>query len=286
MDWFTAAVLTGPRLRLDALRPDDAEAFISALGDHEAASEVTRHLSFAPPDSVPEARDLIERVIADPGRVGYAQRLRDDGRLIGTTSSYDIDPANRAIAIGHTWLGRPWWRTGLNTESKFLMLRYAFEVLGAERVAWHTDIANTRSQAAIERLGAAREGVLRHHRLRRNGTWRDTVCYSLLRPEWPETKHRLLDQLPLAISRDDAAHRWLARFGDDPVGEIDFDPRGDVVFVTHTGTAVDWRRCGIAARLTTAALDDLRRRGLRVRPGCSYTRRFLGEHPEYADVVA
>ncbi|HET9649298.1 MAG TPA: GNAT family N-acetyltransferase [Microlunatus sp.] len=286
MDWYTAAVLTGPRLRLDALRPDDAEAFVAALGDRQAASEVTRHLSYSPPDSLTEARDLIERAIADPGRVAYAQRLREDGRLIGTTSFYDIDPANRGIAIGHTWLGRPWWRTGLNTESKLLLLRHAFETLGVERVAWHTDIANTRSQAAIERLGATREGVLRHHRLRRDGTWRDTVCYALLRGDWLETKHRLLDQVPLAITRDDTTHRWLARFGDTQIGEIDFVPQDDVVFVTHTGTAVDWRRCGIAARLTTAALDDLLQRGLRVRPGCSYTRRFLREHPEYADLVA
>ncbi|GAB3956216.1 hypothetical protein GCM10027614_67740 [Micromonospora vulcania] len=80
------------------------------------------------------------------------------GAVVGTTSYYEIDPERRSVAIGHTFLGRPWWRTGINTEAKLLLLGRAFDELGAVRVAWHTDLRNERSQAAIERLGATREG--------------------------------------------------------------------------------------------------------------------------------
>ncbi len=93
--------------------------------------------------------------------------------------------------IGHTWFGRQWWGSGHNAASKLLLLTYAFETLGAVRVAWHTDIKNERSQAAIEKLGAQREGVWRKHRLRRDGTWRDTVQYAMTDDEWPAAAARL-----------------------------------------------------------------------------------------------
>jgi RimJ/RimL family protein N-acetyltransferase/predicted GNAT family acetyltransferase len=286
VNWFTPAELVGPRLRLDALTPEDAEGFVTALGDAGSARAVTQHLSYAPPASVAQARVLIERAVADPGRVAYAQRLRATGELLGTTSFYDIDPTNRAIAIGHTWLAQPYWRTGLNSESKLLMLRHAFDRLGAERVVWHTDIRNTRSQAAIERLGAVKEGVLRHHRIRRDGSWRDTVTYAMLGEEWPAAKRRLVDAVPLTLRRIDVENRYVARFGDEHVAEIDYVPQGSVLYVKHTGTAPAWRHCGIAARITRHALDDMRSRGLGIRAGCSYTRSFLADHPGYADLVA
>ena len=84
--------------------------------------------------------------------------------------------------------GTRWWRTGHNTESKLLMLTHAFETLGAARVVWHTDIHNERSQAAIARLGATREGELRKHRIRRDGSWRTTVQYSMTDDDWPGAK--------------------------------------------------------------------------------------------------
>ena len=107
------------------------------------------------------------------------------------TSLYEINPALRTLAIGHTWLGRKWWRTGANTESKLLLLEYAFDILGAARVVWHTDIYNERSQAAIARLGATREGVLRKHRIRRDGSWRDSVQFSMTDDDWPAVRDRL-----------------------------------------------------------------------------------------------
>ena len=111
---------------------------------------------------------------------------------VATTRS---SPALRTLGIGHTWLGKPWWRTGHNTESKLLMLTHAFDTLGAARVVWHTDIHNERSQAAIERLGATREGELRKHRIRRDGSWRTTVQYSMTDDDWPDARRRLTERL-------------------------------------------------------------------------------------------
>jgi uncharacterized protein len=128
-------------------------------------------------------------------RVPWVQRCARTGAVVGATSYYDIDPERRAVAIGHTWLGRPWWRSGINTEAKLLLLGRAFDELGAVRVAWHTDIRNTRSQAAIERLGATREGVLRMHRQRPDGSWRDTVQYAMTVDEWPNAQARLRERL-------------------------------------------------------------------------------------------
>jgi RimJ/RimL family protein N-acetyltransferase len=127
--------------------------------------------------------------------LAYAQLDAGTGEFIGTTSYYDIVPAVRTIAIGHTWLGRPWWRTGHNTESKLLLLSHAFEALGVARVVWHTDIRNVRSQDAIARLGALREGVLRKHRIRLDGTWRDTVQYCMTDDDWPQARDYLADRL-------------------------------------------------------------------------------------------
>ena len=115
--------------------------------------------------------------------------------VIGTTSYHDIDAEQRSLGIGHTMLGRPWWRTGVNTEAKLLLLAHAFDELGAERVFWYTDIRNERSQRAIARLGATRDGVLRHHRRRPDGTWRDTVLYAMTAPQWPDAARRLRARL-------------------------------------------------------------------------------------------
>jgi N-acetyltransferase len=284
-DWHGRVDLVGPRLLLTALTLNDANAFLAAAGDADAAHAVFQHLSYAAPTTAAEAAAVIEQALADPDRIAYAQRLRSTGELIGTTSFYEINPGVRSIAIGHTWLARPWWRTGVNTESKLIMLRRAFDELSAERVVWHTDIRNLRSQAAIERLGATKEGVLRHHRLRRDGSWRDTVQYSLISQEWPATKARLCNQLPLELSRSTGRSRYEATIGADLVGLIDFSERGATVLINHTGTEPIWRNCGIAAKVTRFALDDVRVRGGRVRPLCSYTRSFIRDHPEFADLV-
>jgi RimJ/RimL family protein N-acetyltransferase len=193
-DWFAMPALVGTGLRLDPLRLADASAFYTALGPPELRAEVVAHLRYPELTDVGVVRTLVAAALTDPDRLPYAQRLLD-GTFVGTTSFYEIAPATRALAIGHTWVARPYWRTGVNTESKLLMLTRAFEGLGAERVVWHTDIRNERSQAAIARLGASREGVLRHHRIRTDGSWRDTVQFAMLAEEWPEARDRLQARL-------------------------------------------------------------------------------------------
>src|SRR5262249_54931679 len=123
--------------------------------------------------------------------VAFAQVEVTTGRAVGGTTYMNISRRDRGLEIGSTWLGKPWQRTGINTEAKYLLLRHAFEVLGAVRVQLKTDGRNMPSQAAIERLGAVREGVLRKHMLVRDGFIRDTVMYSIIAEEWPAVKLRL-----------------------------------------------------------------------------------------------
>ena len=125
----------------------------------------------------------------------YAQLEAATGRAVGITTYRDVDERHRTLEIGGTWLGRPWWRTAINTEAKLLFLGHAFDALGANRVAIKTDIRNERSQAAIERLGAVREGVVRHQYIRPDGTLRDTVLYSVIPEEWPAVRAHLRARL-------------------------------------------------------------------------------------------
>jgi N-acetyltransferase len=199
-DWFSAPILSdagliGPqaRLRLEPLTHDHAAGFLAAAADQSEV--VFAHLTYHPPGTTDEAAAAIDRLNAPADQLAYAQIIADTGEFAGTTSFYDIDPANRALAIGSTWIGYRWWRSWLNSTSKLIMLRRAFDQLGAERVVWHTDIHNDRSQQAIERLGATREGVLRHHRIRRDGSWRDTVIFSMLAAEWPAARDVLINRL-------------------------------------------------------------------------------------------
>ena len=124
----------------------------------------------------------------------FAQVWNETGRCVGSTRLLDVRPADRHVEIGSTFLARPLWRTPANTESKYLVLSHCFEQLGCVRVALKTDARNARSQEAIARLGASREGVLRKH-MNVRGFQRDTVYYSLLDTEWPEAKRRLAERL-------------------------------------------------------------------------------------------
>lgn len=113
------------------------------------------------------------------------------GRVVGSTRFAAIEPAHRRLEIGWTWLARPWQRTALNTEAKYLMLRHAFERLECGRVELKTDALNERSRRAIRRLGAVEEGILRRHMVTEGGRVRDTVYYSIVADEWPGVKARL-----------------------------------------------------------------------------------------------
>ena len=117
------------------------------------------------------------------------------GRVIGSSSYHDIVPALKRVEIGWTWYAKSVQRSHVNTTCKLLLMTHAFETLGCHVVGWRTDNFNFASQAAIERLGARKDGVLRGHALRRDGTIRDTVMYSLRSGEWPEVKAQLLHSL-------------------------------------------------------------------------------------------
>ncbi|QWT19252.1 GNAT family N-acetyltransferase [Bacillus sp. NP157] len=116
----------------------------------------------------------------------YVVRENGTGAIAGTTRYYDITPDPYRVAIGYTWYAKRWQRSHLNSACKHLLLDNAFENLGVVAVEFHTDAYNQDSQKAIERLGAKREGVLRAHKRREDGSLRDTVCYSILATEWPD----------------------------------------------------------------------------------------------------
>ncbi|MBK8071529.1 MAG: GNAT family N-acetyltransferase [Ramlibacter sp.] len=141
-----------------------------------------------------ETRKYIEDALKmreDGNRFPFAVIDEASGEVLGSTSYHDIVPAIRRIEIGYTWYARRCQRTHINTTAKLLMLAHAFDTLGAQLVGWRTDNYNFASQRAIERLGARKDGVLRHHALRRDGTVRDTVMYSLTAGEWPEVRAHL-----------------------------------------------------------------------------------------------
>lgn len=119
----------------------------------------------------------------------------ESGKVLGTTSFHDIVPGAQRVEIGYTWYAASVQRSHVNTAAKLLLMQHAFETLGCAVVGWRTDILNTRSQQAIERLGARKDGVIRHHTQRWDGTVRDTVMYSMLVAEWPAAKQRLLEKL-------------------------------------------------------------------------------------------
>lgn len=148
--------------------------------------------------SVPEPEHTskyIEDALAmrDAGhRFAFAVTNEATGEVLGSTSYHDIVPAIRRVEIGWTWYAKRCQRTHVNTTCKLLLLTHAFETLQCHVVGWRTDNFNFASQAAIERLGAKKDGVLRGHALRRDGTIRDTVMYSMRAGEWPEAKAQLL----------------------------------------------------------------------------------------------
>ncbi|GKS74818.1 GNAT family N-acetyltransferase [Acidovorax sp. SUPP950] len=148
--------------------------------------------------SVPEPQDVrayIETALAgrEQGhRFAFAVVQEDTGKVLGTSSYHDIVPAVKRVEIGFTWYAKSVQRTHVNTTCKLLLLGHAFDTLGCHVVGWRTDNYNFASQRAIERLGAKKDGVLRGHALRRDGTIRDTVMYSMRSGEWPEAKAQLL----------------------------------------------------------------------------------------------
>ncbi|HCY16775.1 MAG: GNAT family N-acetyltransferase [Curvibacter sp. GWA2_64_110] len=144
------------------------------------------------PDETRGYIDTALKMRAEGNRFAFAVLDELNGRVLGSTSYHDILPAVKRVEIGYTWYAKSVQRTHVNTTCKLLMLTHAFETLGCHVVGWRTDNFNFASQAAIERLGAKKDGVIRGHALRRDGTIRDTVMYSMRSGEWPEARAQLL----------------------------------------------------------------------------------------------
>ena len=181
--------LRGRWLTLEPIDERHAQGIFEAMQDED----VCRYLAWPPPKSLDDTLTLIREAreaVARGQSVVYAQVWNETGRAVGSTRLLDIRPADRHAEIGSTFLARDYWRTPANTESKYLFLGYCFETLGCVRVSLKTDGRNVRSQEAIARLGAVREGTLRRH-MKVRGYQRDTVYFSILDDEWPAVKARL-----------------------------------------------------------------------------------------------
>lgn len=191
MRWSQPASIIGRRLSIETLEPAHAAEVLAAAD----SPEIFDWLPMAFPESLDDARGVIDFCRSRDRSWAFAQRDVSSGRLVGATGYHDMDAAQRAVAIGPTWFSRERWGTGLNAESKLLMLDYAFDVLGVVRVAWIVDTQNDRSAASIRRLGAQHEGVLRKQRARRDGSWRDVHVFSVLDDEWPTMRRRIVGLL-------------------------------------------------------------------------------------------
>jgi RimJ/RimL family protein N-acetyltransferase len=190
---LTPLTLRGRFLTLEPIEERHAPDLFAAMQDEE----VCRYLAWPPPAKLEETLAFVREareVMARGQSIVFAQIWNASGRAIGSTRLLDVRPVDRQVEIGATFLARAYWRTPANTESKLLFLTDCFERLGCVRVALKTDGRNVRSQAAIARLGAVREGVLRRH-MQVRGYQRDTVYFSILSDEWPAVKARLQARL-------------------------------------------------------------------------------------------
>jgi RimJ/RimL family protein N-acetyltransferase len=176
-------------VRLEPMSADHAAGLEAAARDGELWNlRIT---------SVPAPGETVAYIAAalkgqsDGHMLPFVVRDVQSGKIVGTTRYHDIVPAIARLEIGYTWYGRSWQRSHVNTTCKLLLMTHAFETLGVQLVGWRTDNYNFASQRAIERLGAKKDGVLRHHAPRRDGTVRDTVMYSLTAGEWPEARAQL-----------------------------------------------------------------------------------------------
>ena len=183
--------LVGEVVRLDPLQDGDYDDLFAAL-----ASEQVYAGGFnggVAPASAEQMRAEWAPGVAK--RFAYTVRMVADGTIVGTSSLGDVDLVNERIHLGWTGYTPSVWGTAVNPATKLLLMKHAFEDCGFGRLKIQTGLKNTRSQAAIAKLGATREGVLRRHMLQSDGSWRDTVVFSILADEWPEVRKRLEERI-------------------------------------------------------------------------------------------
>jgi RimJ/RimL family protein N-acetyltransferase len=194
MTCFEPIILSGNLVRLEPLQRSHA-ADLAEAGKDEQIWEFMR---YGVVNTMEKMLRMIDDLLEGQARgtdLPFAVIHLESGRAIGMTRYMNIEPQNRALEIGGTWYGTAYQRTGVNTECKYMLLQYAFEHLQVIRVQIKTDLRNERSQRAIERIGAVREGVLRDHMILPDGVVRSSVYYSILAREWPAVKNHLLDLL-------------------------------------------------------------------------------------------
>jgi N-acetyltransferase len=181
--------LEGHGIRLEPLQPSHADALVAAASDGRLWE---LHYTFVPEPERIQA--YLDEAIAGQSAghmLPWAVRELGIGAVVGSTRFHDIVASVDRVEIGYTWYAARWQRTHVNSACKLLLLGHAFDTMGCQVVGLRTDILNRRSQEAIEALGARKDGLIRHHALRRDGSARDTVMYSILAVEWPDVRERL-----------------------------------------------------------------------------------------------
>lgn len=193
--------LSGRTVRLEPLERHHADALVEAARDAEIWAYMPTRL-----DDPAAMAGWIETALQERAAgitLAFAIVSQERDVPIGATRFMDIRPRDRGLEIGWTWLAKSAWRTGVNTEAKFLLLEHAFESVGAIRIQFKTHRMNLRSRKTIERIGAQFEGILRNHYVLPDGTYRDSAYYSVIESEWPAVRRHLA----LAIESGGAAHR-------------------------------------------------------------------------------
>lgn len=193
MAFAEPVTLQGRHATLEPLAHSHADGLRLAVADGELWK-----LWFTTVPSPDGVRAYIEQLLAQREQekaFAFAVRDNTSGKIVGSTRYLNIDAANRRLEIGGTWYAQSAQRTGINTECKLMLLAHAFEALGCIAVEFRTDWFNKRSQSAIERLGARRDGVLRNHMIMPDGRIRDSVVYSIIKNEWPGVKTNLQHKL-------------------------------------------------------------------------------------------
>ena len=185
--------LEGQHTRLEPLSLAHHEALLTAAGDGELWNSIVTLVPNR--DTMTGYIEAALTAQARGSELPFVIVRKSSGKVVGTTRFYEIDPNDRRLAIGYTWLSVSAQRTAVNTEAKLLLLTHAFEIWKFNRVEFITDVLNQQSRLAILRLGAKEEGILRSHMVMPNGRIRDSVCFSIIADEWPEVKADLTTRL-------------------------------------------------------------------------------------------
>ena len=183
-------ILQGKHVRLEPM----TEAHIPGLAEIGVGQPFWNFMVYGHMETADDMRGWVQDILSRAQKgtdLPFVAIQLESGRVAGATRYMNIMPDDRGLEIGGTWYGSKFQRTGVNTECKYLLLSHAFETLGCIRVQLKTDLRNERSQKAIERIGAVKEGVLRNHMILPNGHYRHSVYYSILDTEWPEVKRRI-----------------------------------------------------------------------------------------------